>query len=120
MAEKAQFTGVNEHFEAIFNAAEATQIVFQQPARSRFQGTCCIVLALSFYACFAVCRESLCSPKTPTSPINPTPTVTHAWLTPVAAPAASACPRYLSPCGKTLAAPIRSPTPVPWFSAPLI
>src|SRR5690625_4189932 len=33
MAEKAQFTGVNEHFEAIFNAAEATQIVFQQPAR---------------------------------------------------------------------------------------
>ena len=32
MAEKAQFTGVNEHFEAIFNAAEATQIVFQQPA----------------------------------------------------------------------------------------
>src|SRR5690625_5386768 len=31
MAEKAQFTGVNEHFEAIFNAAEATQIVFQQP-----------------------------------------------------------------------------------------
>src|SRR5690625_7910082 len=33
MVEKAQFTGVNEHFEAIFNAAEATQIVFQQPAR---------------------------------------------------------------------------------------
>src|SRR5690625_3477404 len=33
MAEKAQFTRVNEHFEAIFNAAEATQIVFQQPAR---------------------------------------------------------------------------------------
>src|SRR5690625_1131448 len=33
MAEKAQFTGVNEHIEAIFNAAEATQIVFQQPAR---------------------------------------------------------------------------------------
>src|SRR5690625_6390660 len=36
MAEKAQFTGVNEHFEAIFNAAEATQIVFQQPARTPF------------------------------------------------------------------------------------
>src|SRR5690625_537066 len=35
MAEKAQFTGVNEHFEAIFNAAEATQIVFQQPASPR-------------------------------------------------------------------------------------
>ncbi len=29
MAENAEFTGVNEHFEAIFNAAEATQIVFQ-------------------------------------------------------------------------------------------
>ena len=38
MAEKAQFTGVNEHFEAIFNAAEATQIVFQQPARFRISG----------------------------------------------------------------------------------
>src|SRR5690625_7857765 len=37
MAEKAQFTGVNEHFEAIFNAAEATQIVFQQPARRKVE-----------------------------------------------------------------------------------
>src|SRR5690625_2657504 len=38
MAEKAQFTGVNEHFEAIFNAAEATQIVFQQPASDSPKG----------------------------------------------------------------------------------
>src|SRR5690625_5649182 len=30
MAEKAAFTRVNEHFEAIFNAAEATQVAFQQ------------------------------------------------------------------------------------------
>jgi hypothetical protein len=30
MAEKAQFTVVNEHFEAIFNAVLATQVVFQR------------------------------------------------------------------------------------------
>jgi hypothetical protein len=28
MAEKAEFTAVNEHFEAIFNAVLATQVVF--------------------------------------------------------------------------------------------
>jgi hypothetical protein len=33
MPEKAEFTAVNEHFKAIFNTAEATQIVSQQPAR---------------------------------------------------------------------------------------
>src|SRR5690625_6100789 len=38
MAEKAQFTGVNEHFEAIFNAAEATQIDFQQTASDSPKG----------------------------------------------------------------------------------
>ncbi len=32
MAEKAEFTEVNEHFEAKFNAATASKIVFQQPA----------------------------------------------------------------------------------------
>ena len=31
MAEKAEFIEINEHFEAIFNAVTATQIVFQQP-----------------------------------------------------------------------------------------
>jgi len=29
MIEKAEFIEINEHFEIIFNAAEATQIVFQ-------------------------------------------------------------------------------------------
>jgi hypothetical protein len=32
MAAKAQFTKVNEHFKAIFNAAMATQVVFEQLA----------------------------------------------------------------------------------------
>jgi hypothetical protein len=30
---KRSLHGVNEHFEAIFNAAMATQVVFQQPAK---------------------------------------------------------------------------------------
>ncbi|HOY23809.1 MAG TPA: hypothetical protein PK002_11685, partial [Cellvibrio sp.] len=30
MFEKAEFIEINEHFENIFNAAEATQIVFMQ------------------------------------------------------------------------------------------
>lgn len=37
MAEKAEFIEINEHFEAIFNAAEATQIVFQQPAGDKYR-----------------------------------------------------------------------------------
>jgi hypothetical protein len=35
MAEKAEFTAVNEHFEAIFNAVLATQVIFQRPAKER-------------------------------------------------------------------------------------
>jgi len=34
---KRSLHGVNEHFEAIFNAAMATQVVFQQPVK-RLQG----------------------------------------------------------------------------------
>ena len=33
IVEKAQFTEGNEHFETIFNAADTTQVVLQQPAR---------------------------------------------------------------------------------------
>ena len=33
MGDKAQFIDINEHFEPVFNAAFATQIVFQQPVK---------------------------------------------------------------------------------------
>jgi hypothetical protein len=33
MTEKAEFIEINEYFEVFFNAAEATQIVFQQSDR---------------------------------------------------------------------------------------